>query len=186
MRAVPEISAGVQPVPTPKNILTTTRLKLVPFDQAHIPFLHSLWTDPRVRRFLWDDRVISHDEAADVVGASLSSFCTRGFGFWVIHEIASSNKIGFAGLRDFGDSAEVEILYGLSPPWWGDGIAIEAAQVVLGFAFDVCHLPRVYAGSDPANAASIHVIERLGMRLDGRRVVNGVECLYYVLEEASR
>ena len=58
-------------------MLETERLLLIPFDREHLPFLHRLWTDPEVRRYLWDDRIISVDEAAEVVEASL-----QGPGMW--------------------------------------------------------------------------------------------------------
>ena len=138
-----------------------------------------------VRQFLWDDRVISRYEAVETIDASSNSFHDKGFGFWVILEVASGDAIGFVGLREFAEPVEVELLYGLSPQWWGKGLATEASEVVLNFAFESCDLPRVYAGCDPPNAASIRVIERLGMTFDSRRMVNGRESLYYLFKRES-
>jgi RimJ/RimL family protein N-acetyltransferase len=39
---------------------------------------------------------------------------------------------------------------------------------MLDFAFDVLLAHRVWAGCDPENVASARVLERIGMRLEGR------------------
>lgn len=146
--------------------LVTRRLELRPFCPSDVTFLHTLWTDPGVRRYLWDDREISREEAAGVIAASLDSFARQGFGFWTIAEREGGRSIGFCGLRRFGEGNEVELLYGLTPDRWGAGLATEAAREVLRFAFDAAGLPRVFAGADAPNAASIRVMDRLGMRPD--------------------
>lgn len=38
--------------------LETARLHLRPCQAADAEVLHLMWTDPDVRRYLWDDRVI--------------------------------------------------------------------------------------------------------------------------------
>lgn len=169
---------------SPSPILETPRLKLVPFAPDHLSFLHDLWTEERVRRYLWDDRVIMRDEAAEVIAGSVDGFRRRGFGFWVLEERETGQSVGFAGLREFGEAGEVELLYGLLPAWWGQGLATEASTAVLRFAFDVGGLARVHAGTDPPNTASLRVMERLGMGFEGRRVIAGVEAVYYVLDAA--
>jgi RimJ/RimL family protein N-acetyltransferase len=163
----------------------TERLELVPFARVHLGFLHRLWTDPDVRRFLWDDRVIGREEAAAVVESSLDSFRKHGFGMWLLLLEPDRVPIGFCGLRHFGEPrADVEILYGLLPSHWGRGLATDAACAVLECAFRT-GLPRVFAGADPANAASIRVIKRIGMRLDGNRTIEGRDAPYYAIGTAS-
>ena len=159
--------------------LVTQRLELRPFCPADVTFLHALWTEPEVRRFLWDDRTISLDEACEVVDASVKSFAAERLGFWVAFERASGQPIGFAGLRRFGEAKEVEVLYGLLPGHWGSGLATEAAREVMRYALVDLGLPRVFAGADAPNAASIRVMDRLGMRPDPK-VAGPVT--YYVLK----
>ena len=156
-------------------MLETGRLLLIPFDREHVPFLHRLWTDPEVRRYLWDDRIISADEAAEVVEASLQSH-----GMWVLRRKDSGEDVGFCGLREFDDPPQVEILYALFPEHWHQGLATEASREVLRYAFGL-GLDRVYAGADPPNETSFRVMERLGMTFDSRRVIHGLEAIYYVI-----
>jgi hypothetical protein len=46
----------------------------VPFASEDLDALHALWTDPDVRRYLWDDIVISRERAAET---GLRTFRTR-------------------------------------------------------------------------------------------------------------
>ena len=162
--------------------LRTLRLRLTPCALDDVGFLHRLWTDAHVRRFLWDDRVIGRDEAAAVVEASMESFPRHGFGMWVVHAEA---PIGFCGLRHFGEPPDdVEVLYGLLPAHWGRGLATEAARAVLLAGFDR-GLPRIFAGADPPNVASIQVMERLGMRFAETRVIDGRDATYYAIDAAA-
>ncbi len=161
--------------------LETQRLVLAPATLADVDDLHRLWTDARVRRYLWDDRSIDRHTAEDQVRASLESFACRGFGLWVVRLRGDAATLaGFCGLRELGEPPhpEVELLYGLAPTHWGRSYATEASRAVLAYAFERLALPRIVAGADPPNAASLRVMRRLGMHPVGRRTVDGVEADY--------
>ena len=166
--------------------LETARLRLRPFVAGDLDALHRLWTNPGVRRYLWDDVEITVDRAEAVVAASSESFDSRGFGFWSIF-LRENNEdlIGFCGLRVFGNDEDVEILYGIHPSHWGQGLATEASEAVLHFGFQTCGLTKIYAGADSPNAASFRVMEKLRMTYDGPRIVNGMEAVYYRLNNPT-
>ena len=52
----------------------------------------------------------------------------------------------------------------------GRGYATEAGEASLAFAFDEIRLAEVVAVADLANAASIRVLEKLGMARTGTRI----------------
>lgn len=62
---------------------------------------------------------------------------------------------------------EWEIGWAIHPAEWGKGIATEAAQCVLEFAFAQLNAHRVVAFSHAENAASRRVMQKLGMRQEG-------------------
>jgi RimJ/RimL family protein N-acetyltransferase len=162
--------------------LETVRLRLRPFVANDVDDLHRLWTDPDVRRYLWDDLTISRGQAAAEIVKSTETFNSRGFGFWsLFFKENKTDLIGFCGLRVFGTPDEIEILYGIHPSHWGKGLATEAAEAILNFGFQVCRLPKIHAGADSPNSASFRVMEKLGMTYDGLRIVNGLEAVYYCL-----
>lgn len=165
--------------------IETTRLQLRPFALSDVEALHRFWTAPGVRKYLWDDVVISRQQAAAIVASSRHDFATHGFGHWVINFKGTTELVGWCGLRPFGEPPRVEVLYGIVPPLWGQGLAVEATRAVLQFGFDTLGLERIYAGADPPNTASLRVMEKAGMRFDQRTQVNGLEAIYYVLSRAE-
>jgi len=50
-------------------VLQTSRLQLRPCEIEDIQIVHTLWTNDRVRSFLFDKRVISSDEARSLVNS---------------------------------------------------------------------------------------------------------------------
>ncbi len=165
--------------------LETARLSLQPFTSADLDFLYSLWIDPQVRRYLWDDQIISREQANEVIEASLASFDSTGYGFWLVRLKEGESPVGFCGLRQFSNTAiveaQVEILYGISPGHWGEGLAVEASSAVLRFGFERLQLARVYAGADLPNTASFRVMEKLGMQFDHQARLHGLEATYYMI-----
>ena len=162
--------------------LETDRLRLRPCAGADLDALHSLFTDPGVRRFLWDDRVIAREETAAVIEASVASFTSHGFGQWLAFPREGDALVGFSGLRLVDATTEVELLYALAPPRWGRGLASEAVRAVLHHGFAALGIPRILARADAPNAASIRVMERLGMRFVRRGVEHGLDTVCYSLE----
>jgi RimJ/RimL family protein N-acetyltransferase len=148
--------------------IRTERLRLRPACRADAPALHALWTEPQVRRFLWDDVAIPPERAAEVVEDSATTFAERGLGQWLVFEGSTDELAGFAGLRVLEATGDVELLYGLYPRCWGRGLATEASRALLRYGFEELGLARIVAGADEPNLASLRVIERLGMRYERR------------------
>jgi ribosomal-protein-alanine N-acetyltransferase len=60
-----------------------------------------------------------------------------------------------------------EIGYILRRDVWGQGLATEVGELLLRFGLDDLRLHRLWASCDPANAASIRVLEKVGMQYEG-------------------
>ena len=52
---------------------------------------------------------------------------------------------------------------------------------MLGHGFGTLALPRIAARADSPNAASVRVMERLGLRFEGERVVQGRPTMHYAI-----
>jgi ribosomal-protein-alanine N-acetyltransferase len=130
--------------------------------------LHALWTAPEVRRYLWDDNVITREAAQQVVDAQLATVDRFGLGYWAIHvqlpmSAAEAPVAGFCGFRFIDDSPEIELLYALRGEHWGKGLATEACAAALGYLWRSTEYQRVYARTDAPNVKSVRVMMRLGM-----------------------
>lgn len=163
------------------HLLKTAHLTLRPFAADDLEDLHRLWTHPGVRKYLWDDKVISVDRAKEEIDASLGRFEQHGFGHWALFPTNERKLIGFCGLKPWAEPATAELLYAVAPACWGRGLAVEASRAVLRFGFEDQGLKQVWAGADPPNAASFRVMEKLGMSFAKRDHVNGLEVVYYRL-----
>jgi RimJ/RimL family protein N-acetyltransferase len=63
-------------------------------------------------------------------------------------------------------TTEVGLFWAIAPEHQRRGYAIEAARALAGWAFEHLRLKRVIATTETANAASIAVMRRLGMRVE--------------------
>ncbi len=162
--------------------LRTERLRLRPFSAGDVDAIHALWTDPGVRRFLWDDQVIDRERAAEAVAGALRDEAEGGFGLWTLHLREAWGVIGFCGFHRMQEADELELLYGLLPEHWGKGLAVEASRAALDQLFASCSPQRVYALADPPNAQSFRVMEKLSMRFDRDGESHGLPARFYVIE----
>jgi ribosomal-protein-alanine N-acetyltransferase len=151
------------------HLLSTERLVLRPVTADDHAALLAHWTQPDVRRFLFDGAALSAAEVAETIEESIGHFAARGFGIWLIELGAGvgpvgtpAGLVGTAGLRPLEESG-LEIFYSLAPGAWGHGYATEAARAVVEYGLGPLGLPEVLAEVDEGNAASVAVVKRLGM-----------------------
>jgi ribosomal-protein-alanine N-acetyltransferase len=144
--------------------LETPRLRLRPFAHADVDPLHAHWTEPEVRRYLWDGVVIPRETAAAIVDESIASFAARRFGMWMLRAKDDGRAVGFSGLRPIPERTDVELYYGLTRAAWGRGFATEAARAVLRYGFEDAGIDPIWLRTDGPNEASVAVMKRLGAR----------------------
>jgi ribosomal-protein-alanine N-acetyltransferase len=145
-------------------ILTTSRLTLRPYTEDDIDALHAIWIDPDVRRYLWDDVVISRERAAEVVRDSIATALSHGIGYWTVRTAPDGPIIGDCGFRLCDGVNAIELLYSLARTHWGRGQAFEGSQAALRYAWTATPFDRVYAKIDAPNEASLRLIRRLGFQ----------------------
>jgi RimJ/RimL family protein N-acetyltransferase len=81
---------------------------------------------------------------------------------------SESQLIGNCGVRvDKINDVEANIGYELDPQYWNHGYATEAAHTVVDFGFSHFGVHRIWASLVADNVASAHVLEKLGMKLEG-------------------
>jgi len=146
-------------------ILHTPRLFLRPWDEGDLDSIHKLFIDPAVRRYLWDNQVIEQEQASNVLKAHLENVQRHRIGYWSIQESPRGHMLGFCGFRLIpGDEGEIELMYGLLPLIWGQGMATEACRSALDYFWQWTQFPRVWARTDPPNEKSIATMARLGFQ----------------------
>ena len=90
----------------------------------------------------------------------VDSWCQLG-----VHKKATQELIGDVGMHFLApDGQQVELGFTISPKHQRRGYASEAVEALLSFLFGSLNKHRVVASVDPSNAASIALLEKMGMR----------------------
>ena len=166
-------------------VIATTRLVLHPLADSDTDELVAVFREPRVRRYLLDDEIVSAEWVRAEIAASALRFERDGTGLWAVRLTGRTALIGFAGFREFFDPPQLQLLYGLRPQFWGQGLATEAAAAACNHGFGPVGLDRIVAATDADNEASARVLLRLGMRPVETRPEGAGGTTVYVLERCA-
>lgn len=77
--------------------------------------------------------------------------------------------VGCCGIAKKPDSGETELGYWIARPWWGRGIATEAARAVAKYAFVDLGTAELVSGHFEDNPASSRVLMKIGFLPTGER-----------------
>ncbi len=85
-----------------------------------------------------------------------------------ITERDDDRLIGNVGIRKAKvEASDAEMGCELAPEYWNRGYATEATRAMLQFGFEELGLHRVWAATMAANMGARHVLDKLGMTLEG-------------------
>jgi len=70
-------------------------------------------------------------------------------------------------------------------PYWGKGLATEAARAAVQFGFQSLGLERIVALASVENGASQRVIQKLGMSLVEQLNIWGMDCYRYSVQRTA-
>lgn len=96
----------------------------------------------------------------------LPSYEKLGFGMWLVELRSTNQLIGICGLLKRDTLADIDIGFSFLEPYRGHGYAFEAAAATLRYGWETAKLSRIAAITAPHNAASIRLLEKLGMRFE--------------------
>ncbi|MET0981082.1 MAG: GNAT family N-acetyltransferase [Telluria sp.] len=151
----------------PTVVLRTERLLLRHMTANDAAFLLGLLNEPPYLRFIGDRGVRTLEAARDYILTGPADMLRRlGFSFYIVELKETGRPVGVCGLakRDFLD--DVDIGYAFPSQYWGQGYAYEAASAVLAHAKNDIGLTRIVATVRPDNAASVKLLEKLGLRFE--------------------
>jgi RimJ/RimL family protein N-acetyltransferase len=148
-------------------LLTTERLVLRRWRELDLEPFRRMNADPRVMEFM--PKLLGPAESDALAERIESHFDEHGFGLMAVEFKESGAFVGFVGLSvpqfEAPFMPAVEIGWRLAADYWGNGLATEAAQETLRFAFEEVGLESVVSFTVPANVRSRRVMERIGMRM---------------------
>lgn len=152
------------------TVLTETpRLRLRQLDpERDAGSMLALLNDPHYIAGIEDHHVRTLAQAADYLRRWPGThYAENGFGYYALELKASGTFIGTAGLRRRPDLALADLGYALFGEHHGHGYAAEAARAVIAQARETFAMTGVCAITGQDNAASLRLLETLGLRRDG-------------------
>ena len=146
------------------NVLETERLILRQFSEEDAAFILELVNEPSFIQNIGDRGVRKlADAMAYIRNGPVASYAKNGFGLYLVTLKETNESIGMCGLIKRDSLDDVDIGYAFLPRFWSRGYAVESALAVKEYVKDVIGLKRMVAVTDPANEASIRVLEKIGL-----------------------
>lgn len=162
-------------------VLETARLQLRHLAPDDLDDLYELYRDPEIRRGFPDGTLTCEQTRQEIEWFQYGHPQHPTLGLWATIDKASGRFIGRCGLLPWtlDGRFEVELAYLLGKPWWGRGLASEAARGIVRHAREVLGLQRLVSLIMPGNEASVRVATAVGMRYE-RELFDewGVSALY--------
>lgn len=148
----------------PGFVLATARLVLRRIDEGDAAFMLGLLNEPSFHQYIGDRGVRSIDDAqAYIRNGPIASYAQFGFGLWLVLQRDGGTPIGMCGLLKRDALPDADIGFAFRPGFWGQGYALESAAAVAAHAHTGFGLTRLAAIVQPDNAASIRLLEKLGL-----------------------
>lgn len=172
----------------PEYFLTTKRLGFRVWSEDDFDLALGLWGDPQVTRLIDARGQLSEGQVRERLSQEISTARSHGVQYWPIFLLESDEHVGCCGLRPYGESSRIaEIGFHIRSQHWGRGYATEAARAVMAYAFRRLEVAGLFAGHNPRNLASRHILERLGFRYTHHELYEptGLEHPCYLLTAAE-
>ncbi|MEU6001294.1 GNAT family N-acetyltransferase [Streptomyces sp. NPDC047197] len=152
-------------------LIQTPRLVLRRWRESDVAPMAVINADPEVMRWIGDGSVHDGEEQTRSTMAMWErGWETEGFGLFAVEDRATGELAGFTGLSVPHYLPEVlpavEIGWRLGRPFWGRGLATEAARAALDFGFADRGLERIVSVAQVGNVASERIMNKLGMRVE--------------------
>lgn len=150
--------------------LTTERLILREFNENDCQDVLAYQSDPKyLRYYAWTGRTA--EEVQSFVQELIDKQKEQPRTKYQLAVTLRANRelIGNCGIRmDAPKAHQADIGYELAPAHWGHGYATEAMNALVEFGFRQLGVHRIWAWCIAENIGSVRVLEKLGMRLEGR------------------
>ena len=157
------------------DIIATARLRLRPFRLRDVGYVLGYATDPAWARYLPVPQPYTTADAEKFIAGQLLLDREVHPAWAIVHAGA---VIGGINIRFDVANRVGELGYSIARPYWGRGLATEAARAAMDAAFSAyADLNRMRAMADARNMPSLRVMEKLGMVREGvlrqNRLVRG-------------
>ncbi len=148
--------------------LETERLVLRELKKSDVSDVYEYSANPKTSEYLLWEVHRSLEYTKEFVDYVISKYKSGDYNDWALIYKTNNKMIGTCGFTKIDQENNVaEIGYVINPNYWNMGIATEAAEAVIDFAFNTMGMNRVEAKFMYGNDASLSVMKKLGMKFEG-------------------
>lgn len=149
--------------------LQTSRLLLRSIGREDIPALVRLaGTREIAATTLGIPHPYAEEDARNYVRKCEEDFLAGRSVTFAVCKLPDGEFCGAIGLVISEAHRRAELGYWIGVPYWSNGYATEASRAILAFGFETLRLNRIYAHHTTGNTGSQRVIQKIGMRHEGR------------------
>jgi RimJ/RimL family protein N-acetyltransferase len=165
------------------TLFETPRLLFRQLEPSDAAIMYPWLTDADIMRYMPSGQDFNREQVEARINRYITHQQQYGYSRGLMIDRTSGEAIGDAGLLYLPATKEVELGYRLGKPWWGKGLATEAAIGWLDYAFNGLGLPEVIAFSHPDNVASVRVIQKSGFTFLRQDNIAGMDVVVYVMRK---
>ena len=160
--------------------LESDRLIIRDFKTDDIDSLFNILSDKDVMRFSLSG-TFTKEKTVQYIQDNFKAYHDPGYGQYAVILKENNKLIGCCGFFDteIEGSKEVELAYRLSPAYWNQGLATEAAILCKKYAFSQLGIHHLIAIIAPENIGSLRVAEKSGFSLSRKSTYKRIPVLIY-------
>lgn len=149
------------------KIVQTARLQLRELNKRDAEFIYRLLNQESWKKYIGDKQISSSDDANSYIqNGPCVMYQKYGFGLWAVDLIESSQTIGICGLIKRDNLPEIDLGFAFLDEYTGRDYAFEACVGVINHAKNSLAKRQLMAIAMPENQRSIHLLKKLGFRLE--------------------
>ena len=146
-----------------KYFLKTKRLGFRQWREDDLSNAIGLWGDYEVTKYFDARGKLSHDAVQERLAKEIINQKNHSVQYWPIFLLESNVHVGCCGLRPYDLSQQIyEIGFYIRSDKWRRGYGREAAIAIINYAFNTLNANALFAGHNPKNDISRHLLEQLG------------------------
>ncbi|THV35830.1 anhydro-N-acetylmuramic acid kinase [Rhizobium rosettiformans W3] len=176
------VSGGVL---APSVILRTPRLVLTRWSDGDEERLVELHGTPETSAYVGHGKPWDRHYARERLAGWRTGFHRHGCSTLKLITASGSQFVGRAGISWYEDAQVHQLAYSIVQSNWGKGYASEIASALVGWFFEAEIGQRLEAMAHVDNAASLHILKKIGFREIDTRSVRGEPCRFFEMTRAG-
>ena len=169
MNKAPDLEmANAEQSSLPTYFHTTARIGFRHWTKDDGDLASALWGNAKVTQFIDARGILTEADIQAKLNIEIQSQTDFGIQYWPMFLKENEQHIGCCGVRPKDpDNGILEFGIHLRPDYWGRGLAVEAGSAVIRHVFGQKLATELFAGHNPRNEASRHLLRRLGFTYVG-------------------